>query len=60
MAKKDVKDNYEHVKEVVQEKAQEVDKFVKKKPYKAIGIVAGVSAALGALAGFLLRKKRKE
>ncbi|GAG70561.1 unnamed protein product [marine sediment metagenome] len=55
----DIKKKGKEIKEKVKEKAEEVDEFVKKHPYKTLGIVAGVSGALGVIAGWFLGRRKK-
>ncbi len=47
------------IKKKVQEKVKETDEFVKENPYKSMGIVAGASGLLGAIAGWYLGRKKK-
>ena len=55
-----IKGKIEEGKEKVKEEAQKVDDFVKEKPYRSIGIVAGISGALGVMAGWYLGRKKKK
>lgn len=45
-------DNFSHVKESIQEKAEQTDQKIKEHPYSALAVAAGV----GILVGLLLRK----
>ena len=54
-----LKEKIEEGKEKIKEKAQAVDAFVKEKPYKSLGIAAGIAGALGVIAGWFLNRKRK-
>lgn len=53
-----LKEKIEYGKEICHEKAVKIDKYVKAKPYKAIGIVAGVVAVCGGVIGYLLGRKK--
>ncbi len=55
----DLKKKAKQIKEKLKEKTVVVDEFVKKHPYKTMGIVAGVCGALGVLGGWFLGRKKK-
>ena len=55
----DIKKKVKEIKCKVKEKVQQTDEFVKKHPYKTMGIVAGVCGMLGAVAGWFLGRKKK-
>jgi len=62
--KHDFKKKLECIKKETKEKVHQADEFVKEKvkekPYKSLGFIAGISAAIGTAAGFLLGRKRKK
>ncbi len=55
-----IKCKIDECKEKTKEKVKEVDKFIKEKPYRTLGITAGAAALLGAIAGWFLTRKREK